>query len=723
MNGLRSNVIESHKEKYLNNSSIDMYNDKDKNRLVFYTLDELRGIKSDWFPLCCYINEDDRLIFGGNEKVLHTYIEGETGCGKTTRIIMQSLRALATMKNKHSFIVVDPFGEIYENSYSYLKDLGYNMRVLNCDNPHKSDTYNPLYLLAKDTYDNQRISIETHNQLKQIALTIEPINYSSDPSWSQGACGYFNGVMLDMFEELADRKIEPHQVNLYNVIQRHFCIREKVSSTYERNIRVIPYFAKKDRSSLSIQKIVSVTNNAEKTRDSYFGVLENNLDKFNEMGMFKLSSNSTINVNELIEKPTVIFVQSGTSTVGDALVSLLVNDTYNAVVRYGKNHKNKKLPRNIHCFLDEFANCDFGEGKDFIKMLTTSRKFGMYWHMYLQCDAQLDKKFSSVEIGNIIRANSTEIFMGSQDYKTIERFSVSCGERAVESLNSRLFQKEMSFENVRLINIDKLQKIPEGHVYIKVNKENILYSYYEAFYKCKEFNGNNLDLFEMYPNNDFDYKTTLCVPIDIEDVEEPEEDEKEKFENMFSDFLKDRLKWVTTKSGLNILAVDYSHDELDMILSSNYVSNCYYNETDLKIYYEVKEKEEEDEYQRHTKILDEFIREKINELGIKEYLDSLNEFTCMPNCLIERHMYLNNESYIETGTILKFNIIETYIKNNDFKDERNFHKDIEKEVKKIKDLNLVPEIILESFENAKKEINELSLENYKEIKKIILKDE
>ncbi|MBR5010988.1 MAG: type IV secretory system conjugative DNA transfer family protein, partial [Clostridia bacterium] len=107
---------------------------------------------------------------------------------------------------------------------------------------------------------------------------------------------------------------------------------------------------------LSVQKMVAVTNNSERTRASYYGVIENHYDTFGQTSMYKLSSNSTIDISEFVEEPTVIVIQSGNTKIGDDLIALLMNELYTYVVKKGKEVSNKRLPRKIHCFLDEFAN-------------------------------------------------------------------------------------------------------------------------------------------------------------------------------------------------------------------------------------------------------------------------------------------------------------------------------------------------------------------------------
>ena len=250
-------------------------------------------------------------------------------------------------------------------------------------------------------------------------------------------------------------------------------------------------------------------------------MVENRYDAFGQTSLYQLSSNSTIDVKEMVDKPTAIFIQSGATNIGDHLISLMVNEIYNLAVRLGRERADKKLPRQLHCFLDEFANSNIADGPEFVRMLTTSRKFGMYWHILLQCDAQLDRKFDPA-IARIIRANCTELFMGSNDHETMVRFAKSCGTKTVEALGSHVTGEAPMLESVDLITADRLNLLPEGHLYIKSNRRPLLYSYIEAFYRCPEFQPV-ADIHSVYPDNDFDFTTTAYYPDDIPPDLEPEE--------------------------------------------------------------------------------------------------------------------------------------------------------------------------------------------------------
>lgn len=520
MTTLREQVLRAHIADHYPDARIVSWDSPDSG-LSFYTAEELQELDGDWFPLCAQLDPDTgKIRYGGRSRIVHTYTGGETGAGKTSRFAMQSIRALSSTKGKPSFLVMDIHGELVENLYTHLKENGYDIRILNCDDPSHSDTYNPFATMAQHCLEVGELDHQTVNEIRKIADLIQPLAPSDDPIWYEGARSYTNGAILDKFEDLVRGQIAPEHITLYNIIENHYWLRRKLqevrpgSSMGPCDLLRIPHYKDKGPQALSVQKMMSVTNNAEKTMKSYFGVIENRYDVFGQPSLYQLSSSSTIDVERFIEIPTAIFIQAGNTNVGDDLLSLMTNDVYNTVVRLGKQSATKLLPRKIHCFLDEFANSHIADGPEFIKMLTTSRKFGMYWHMLLQCDAQLDRKFDQ-NMGRIIRANCTELFMGSHDYETTVRFARSCGQQTVESLGSQVAQETPSLTVVDLVTPEKLSLLEEGHLYIKTNRAPLLYSYIEAFYRCPEFVRLD-DIRSAYPENTFRYQDTYFTSDDIQ---------------------------------------------------------------------------------------------------------------------------------------------------------------------------------------------------------------
>ena len=769
MSILRDRIIEEHIEKNHPNSKILNYNDADSD-LAFYTAEELQNVDEDWFPLACYKDKKTgKAVYGGRKRVYHTYTEGETGAGKTTRFVMQSILALSSLKSKPSFVIVDIHGEIIENLYNHLKNSGYKIKILNCDDPQRSDTYNPFSELAEECCNTREISNDTINKLRRIAEIVQPVESTDDPIWDQGARAYTNGCILDKFEDLINGDLPKDCLTLYNVLQNHYWLRETLSKAMgPADLFKIPHYKKKGSKALSTQKMISVTNNAEKTRASYFGVVENHYDTFGQPSLYSLSSSNTIDISDFIDEPTVIVIQSGSTKIGDDLISLLVNEIYTYVVKKGKMNKQKKLPRNIHCFLDEFANCNIADGPEYVKMLTTSRKFGMFWHMILQCDAQLDRKFDS-NIGRIIRANSTEIFMGSHDYETEVRFAKSCGKKTIESLSSEVTQQGPHLEVVDLMTTEKLNLIEVGCAYVKSNRHPLTKTYIEAFYNCDEFESVE-DIDTVYPYNNFDYQQTSFFIDDIPPVLTKAEYEIIKYlengkksfydiKNRFPEYdVTELVKSLATKKVVELLK---DHVILSKVTKRQYELYAYRATNSLNELEdegakpEVKKPEmkvprnpfdfdfddddddeaEEDDIETVFKDWVEspednplFVRFEARFLGkdVGNILKKIEGLTCVPDYLKQALEYIQSPetkkapAFPANTNLMKFEIIEVFIQNNNFKTKTAWTDKIKSEVAFIDKENLFSLEVIDAFKNAAAEIDEeLTIENILEIKRII----
>ncbi len=745
---LKERVLKAHIKANYPHAAIENWDDPDTS-LVFYPAEELRNASDKWFPLCCYRDEaSGKTVYGGREGILHTYTEGETGAGKTTRYAMQSIRALSATKGKPSFLVVDIHGELVENLYDHLKAAGYTIRVLNCDNPQRSDTYNPFMPLVQQCLQTGTLTTEVLSQIRKIAEIMQPVEDTKDPIWDQGARSYTNGLILDKFEDLLAGNIPPECITIYNIIENHFWLRTELGSKIS-DLREISHYRNKPKGSVSLQKLMAVTNNADRTRASYMGVAENHFDVFGQPALYQLSSSSTIDIDDFINEPTAIFIQSGTTSIGDSLISLMTNEIYNSAVRIGKQSANKLLPRKIHCFLDEFANSNIADGPEFIRMLTTSRKFGMYWHMLLQSDAQLERKFDP-NIGRIIRSNCTEIFMGSHDYATLERFAKSCGKKTVESLNSLITGSFPSLETVDMITADKLGLLQEGFMYIKTNRYPLLLSYIEAFYKCPEFKPKQ-DILSVYPVNDFDYTTTAFFPSDL--LTDLSKDDFRLLRALRSEKepvrlvrLQSALPTVTTASHLRLLekigvikrvtddsyactVSDRGYDLLEAkyrnaapvaLLPADYVAPSFDDLFDTP-FDELLDKELAKNPPVHPLIQALYDHFKVNNITWEKLSEtlSLSIFPAIMLTDLNRLMFTNIQHFqstVLTDVNLPYRITESFISKNNFPHPVRFRSVFARELRRIRTADIFPDEMLDILEKTKQIIAHLDEETIRSVR-------
>ena len=144
----------------------------------------------------------------------HTLVIGATGSGKTTSVVDPLVYSLA--KARESMIVTDPKGEIYEDNYKLLKDLGYQIIVLNFREPQKGSCWNPYDLPYK--YHQEGNYDKANELLNDLSTNIVVDGQGNDPFWQNAAADYLTGLGLALFQDAPLEEININSINLHKTI-------------------------------------------------------------------------------------------------------------------------------------------------------------------------------------------------------------------------------------------------------------------------------------------------------------------------------------------------------------------------------------------------------------------------------------------------------------------------------------------------------------------------
>ena len=134
----------------------------------------------------------------------HTFVIGETGCGKTRRVILPTIRL--TAKTRRSMVITDPKGELYRMTGKALENRGYGVLVLNLRDPGRSVRWNPLDIIEKKYHsgavqDKDRAVL----MLADLADALkERVHNDKDVFWENCAVRIFTGAALLILETLPD---------------------------------------------------------------------------------------------------------------------------------------------------------------------------------------------------------------------------------------------------------------------------------------------------------------------------------------------------------------------------------------------------------------------------------------------------------------------------------------------------------------------------------------
>lgn len=398
-------------------------------------------------------------------KPIHTLVIGTTGAGKTTGFLNPTIEILANTKTKPSMIISDPKGELFDTHSKRLKDLGYNILVIDLREPYKSTRWNPFDILkerieqikglsyiqkhADGTIeangqifkDMEQISVrlqelrdEIYENAKDLTETICPIGKTTDEGWQKGARSLINAIVLAFCEDYEKDMIEPEQFNLTSLYHTVTVYATGDCAQLKQYLYLRPNTSK-------VRGLAgTVLETSDKTLSSYLSDVNAYAEWLSDNAILSMTSDGELDLYSFDEKPTALFIKVPDERPSrHRLVTLLITQIYKSLVE--KANRNKKqaltedayLLRNCYFLLDEFGNLPRFNNLE--NIITVGRSRHIYFEMIIQSYAQLNEKYGK-EIGQIVKSNcNIKVFLGSDNLETIKEISEAIGKKQVISTN------------------------------------------------------------------------------------------------------------------------------------------------------------------------------------------------------------------------------------------------------------------------------------------------
>ncbi len=131
---------------------------------------------------------------------------------------MPLIDILSRAQKKSSMLVNDSKGELYQMSYETLRKRGYEVEVLNIQNPDFSMSYNPLQQIidyAKDGYYDE--TQQAVNSLSS-SIYVDPNAKDKDKFWQNSSINLLNSLILAAVIDHAKRNNNWAEVTMDNVL-------------------------------------------------------------------------------------------------------------------------------------------------------------------------------------------------------------------------------------------------------------------------------------------------------------------------------------------------------------------------------------------------------------------------------------------------------------------------------------------------------------------------
>ena len=173
-----------------------------------------------------------------------------------------------------------------------------------------------------------------------------------------------------------------------------------------------------------------ISNQSERTIGSILLTAKSTLHHYASEALCRASAFSSIDFESLSSKNQIIYI---TSNVYDAsyyqdITSVTIELAYRALMREVKKNANK-----VFFLLDECAICNL---PSLSEVVSTCRKFNIYNLLCYQNQGQLYNAYGR-ELSNNILGNSSSLYLGYQDYQTVNDITQLLGKRTVTDRNGR----------------------------------------------------------------------------------------------------------------------------------------------------------------------------------------------------------------------------------------------------------------------------------------------
>lgn len=391
------------------------------------------------------------------QKELHCFVIGETGCGKTRRVILPSIRLMA--KTGESMVISDPKGELYRDTAYYLEKRGYDVKVLNFRNPRNGNRWNPLeqieFLYRSKTPEKMDKAIMMMDDL--VSIISEYVKDQNDLFWSVSASNFFRGTAQFILEYG-----KPGDLTFENValVARRICNAHRNAGFGKKKdaieLELQAFFRSLPPNSTIIQNLNCILNNAEDTRSGINAFFENMISMYcNHELLLDLFCKSEIDIASIGTKPTALFfILPDDSTAMYPVATYFVKQVYSTLVDLADNQDNGKLPNKVTFLLDEFAN--FTYLPTMSAMLTAARSRNIRFVLVCQSMDQLIEKYEQDGMEILLSNCRVWLYMSCRNLPFLNRLTELSGQ----------YISPYTGEKVPLITVDSLQHLRMGQVLV-----------------------------------------------------------------------------------------------------------------------------------------------------------------------------------------------------------------------------------------------------------------
>ena len=342
----------------------------------------------------------------------HSIAVSTSGSGKTRCVIMPSV--LQNAKAENSMIITDIKGEIHKELGNYLRLQGYNVIVIDFDDPVDSTHYNVLSPIEQ-LYKNGRKKAAGDLLADVSEILMSGLHSEKDPYWEITAQELFCGIanfILSIGESLT-------LSNMWNVYEH--------ASDNRRGFKQMLQMEKTKFKNALIGMNSFLVAPAD-TANSISAVFSTGMNRLIQNDdVRRMVSTSDFEFRSVIEDKTAIFLKTNELSLASSgsLLSAIVRVFYAELIYLASQTESGSLQRQVSFLLDEFGNMPAISHID--QMVSLSRSRNIFFTLCLQSYAQLRYRYGD-EIAKVIEGCTPNwVYLYSPEQELLNKISKIAG--------------------------------------------------------------------------------------------------------------------------------------------------------------------------------------------------------------------------------------------------------------------------------------------------------
>ena len=383
-----------------------------------------------------------------HRRSLNVLVIGGSGAAKTRSFVLPNILTANT-----NYVITDPKSEVLLATGGYLKEQGYDVRVLNLVNLEQSDGYNPFCYLR-----DEKDVLKLVNNL--IQSTTPKGSHESDPFWTKAETALLQAIILMLFQEA------PEYEQNFSMVMRvleYAEVREEDEGHVSPLDLLFESIERRRPDSVAVRQYKVFKLAAGKTAKSILVSTAVRLAPFNLPQIQALTDHDDMDLYTLGEKKVALYaVIPDNDNTFNFLVSLLYAQAFQALYYSADQIHHGPLPRHVRFVLDEFAAMPL---PGFTRELATMRSRSISASVIIQNMAQIKELYK--DSWETIPGNcDTILYLGGNESSTHKYVSEMLGKATIDTKThgqtkgkSGSYSTNFQMSGRELLNPDEVRKL------------------------------------------------------------------------------------------------------------------------------------------------------------------------------------------------------------------------------------------------------------------------